>query len=63
MVNMFPFTCFMDAATRQNCRNAQLEFLKMSRDGLETRLAALNAAIATLEQQKSRKTTEETVQT
>jgi hypothetical protein len=51
---MFPFSCFMDAATRQHCRKAQLEFLKMSRDGLETRLAALNAAIATLEQQQSR---------
>jgi hypothetical protein len=62
MVIMFPFSCFMDAATRQNCRKSQLEFLKMSRDGLETRLAALNAAIATLEQQQSRSTTGETAQ-
>jgi hypothetical protein len=62
MVFMFPFSCFMDAATRHNCRKAQLEFLKMSRDGLETRLAALNAAIATLEQQQSRSTTGETAQ-
>ncbi len=53
---MFPFSCFMDAATRQHCRKAQLEFLKMSRDGLETRLAAVNAAIATLEQQQARTT-------
>lgn len=54
---MFPFSCFMDAATRQHCRKAQLEFLKMSRDSLETRLAAVNAAIATLEQQQARTTT------
>jgi hypothetical protein len=61
---MFPFSCCMDAATRQNFRKAHLDFLKMSRDGLETRLAAINAAIATLEQQQSRTrtTTEETVQ-
>ncbi|MGB8700332.1 MAG: hypothetical protein WCD18_13025 [Thermosynechococcaceae cyanobacterium] len=59
---MFPFTCFMDTATRQNCRKAQLEFLKMARDGLETRLAAINAAIASMEQQQSRSTSEETVQ-
>jgi hypothetical protein len=63
MVFMFPFSCCMDAATRQNFRKAQLDFLKMSRDGLETRLAALNAAIASLEQQQARNTTGETPQT
>lgn len=62
MIIMFPFACFMDAVSRQNCRKAQLDFLKLSRDGLETRLAAVNAAIATLEQQQSRTTAEETVQ-
>jgi hypothetical protein len=60
---MFPFSCFMDAATRQHCRKAQLEFLKMSRDGLETRLAALNAAIATLEQQQARTAAAATTET
>jgi hypothetical protein len=62
MVPMFPFSCCMDAATRQHMRKAHLDFLKMSRDGLETRLAALNAAIATIEQQQSRTTSEGTVQ-
>lgn len=56
-MTMFPFSCFMDAATRQNCRRAQLNFLKMSRDSLETRLAAVNAAIATMEQQQSQAST------
>jgi hypothetical protein len=56
---MFPFTCLMDASMRQNCRKAQLDFLKMSRDSLETRLAAINAAIATLEQQHSRASSSE----
>jgi hypothetical protein len=54
---MFPFSCFMDAATRQNCRRAQLNVLKMSRDSLETRLAAVNAAIATMEQQQRQTST------
>jgi uncharacterized small protein (DUF1192 family) len=53
---MFPFSCCMDAATRQHYRKAHLEFLKMSRDGLEARLAALNAAISTLEQQQQSRT-------
>jgi hypothetical protein len=52
----------MDAATRQHMRKAHLDFLKMSRDALETRLAAVNAAIATIEQQQSRTTPEGTVQ-
>jgi hypothetical protein len=54
--------CVMDASTRQKCRQAQLDCLKMVRDGLETRLAGVNAAIATLEQQQSRSATEGTVQ-
>ncbi len=52
---MFPFGwmtgCCMDADARKNCRKAQLDFLKMMRDGLETRLSATNAAIATIERQ------------
>jgi hypothetical protein len=63
---MFPFgqmfCCGMNAEARQNSRKAQLEFLKMVRDHVETRLAAVNAAIATLEQQQSRTSGEETAQ-
>jgi hypothetical protein len=62
---MFPFgqmfCCGMNAEARQNSRKAQLEFLKMVRDHIETRLSAVNAAISTLEQQQSR-STEETAQ-
>ncbi|HEY9827843.1 MAG TPA: hypothetical protein V6D19_20585 [Stenomitos sp.] len=58
---MFPFACFMDVDTRQKCRKAQLDFLKMARDGLEVRLAAINAAIASLEQQQTRTTPDQTV--
>ncbi|MCM1984515.1 hypothetical protein [Lyngbya confervoides] len=50
---MFPF-CFSnccDAESRQKARLAQLDFLKWVRDSLETRLAATNAAIASLERQ------------
>jgi hypothetical protein len=46
--------CGMDAESRQNARKAQLEFLKMVRDHIETRLAGVNAAIAALEQQQAR---------
>jgi hypothetical protein len=53
---MFPGCCGMSsdpAATRQRAKTAQLEFLRWMRDGLEARLAAVNAAIATLEHQNS----------
>lgn len=36
---------------RRDYRRYKLEFLKASRDALETRLAAVNAAISTMEQQ------------
>jgi hypothetical protein len=52
--------CGMDAQSRQHARKAQLEFLKMVRDHIESRLAGVNAAIATLEQQQARAATEET---
>lgn len=55
---MFPHVwisgCSVDAAARQKYREVQLEYLKSVRDGLETRLAGVNAAIATVEQQQSR---------
>jgi hypothetical protein len=63
---MFPHAwmsgCIMDATARQKYRQVQLDCLKMMRDGLETRLAGVNAAIATLEQQQTRSATEGTVQ-
>jgi hypothetical protein len=37
--------------TQKSHRQNQLEFLKWVRDSLETRLAAVNAAIATMERQ------------
>ncbi len=47
------FSCFFpDAATRANYRARKLEMLKAMRDSLEARLAALNAAIETLERQQ-----------
>jgi hypothetical protein len=55
-------SCVMDATTRRKVRQAQLDCLKMVRDGLEARLAGVNAAIATLEHQQTRSATEETVQ-
>lgn len=52
---MLPFMigscCQSNAASFQHFRQKQLEFLKFMRDGLETRLSAVNAAIATLERQ------------
>jgi hypothetical protein len=38
-------------------RQHQLQFLKWMRDSLETRLAAVNAAIATMERQLSEEET------
>lgn len=52
---MFPFwmnaCCHSGSTTHRAHRQHQLEFLKWMRDGLETRLAAVNAAIATMERQ------------
>ncbi|WP_066382345.1 MULTISPECIES: hypothetical protein [unclassified Anabaena] len=50
---MFPFwmnpCCHSES--QKSHRRHQLEFLKWMRDSLETRLAAVNAAIATMERQ------------
>ncbi|MBW4549604.1 MAG: hypothetical protein KME35_00525 [Aphanocapsa sp. GSE-SYN-MK-11-07L] len=52
---MFPFwmssCCHSSTISQRSYRQHQLEFLKWMRDGLETRLAAVNAAIATMERQ------------
>jgi hypothetical protein len=52
---MFPFfgpgCCSSDANSRREYQERKLKFFKWFRDDLETRLAALNAAIATLERQ------------
>lgn len=52
---MFPMPfipcCFADQKTRKEYRDRQLGFLRWMRDSLETRLAATNAAIVTLEKQ------------
>jgi hypothetical protein len=54
---MFPFwmnlCCPSGSTTQKSYRQRQLEFLKWMRDSLETRLAAVNAAIATIEHQIS----------
>jgi hypothetical protein len=54
--------CVMDATTRRKVRQTQVDCLKMVRDGLEARLAGVNAAIATLEHQQTSSAAEETVQ-
>ncbi|MGQ9871668.1 MAG: hypothetical protein ACUVQO_12855 [Leptodesmis sp.] len=52
---MFPFwmnfCCHSGSMTQKSHRQHQLDFLKWMRDNLETRLAAVNAAIATMERQ------------
>jgi hypothetical protein len=52
---MFPFfgpgCCSPDANARRDYQERKLKFMKWFRDDLETRLAALNAAISTLERQ------------
>ncbi len=52
---MFPFwmnpCCHSSSLTHKSYRQNQLEFLKWMRDSLETRLAAVNAAITTMERQ------------
>ena len=47
------FSCFFpDQAARENHRAKKLEMLRAMRDSLEARLAALNAAIETIERQQ-----------
>lgn len=47
------FPCFFpDQTTRDSYRAKKLEMLKAMRDSLEARLAALNAAIETIERQR-----------
>ena len=47
------FSCFFpDTAALVNYRARKLEMLKAMRDSLEARLAALNAAIETMERQQ-----------
>ncbi len=52
----FPWykSCFHpESASSTNWRQHRLKFLKFMRDDLETRLAAINAAIDTIERQNS----------
>jgi hypothetical protein len=55
---MFPFweilCCGNEPSSRCNYQERKLKFLKGMRDEVETRLAALNAAIETIERQISR---------
>ncbi|MGB3311189.1 MAG: hypothetical protein WBG32_23670 [Nodosilinea sp.] len=48
-----PFCAPPSAASRREYQHHKLEMMKFWRDALETRLAALNAAISTVEQQIS----------
>lgn len=56
---MFPFFeipfcgCGTEPWSEKVHKERKLQFLKFMRDGVETRLAALNAAIATIERQLS----------
>ena len=54
---MFPFfeipCCGTESWSDKSHKERKLQFLKFLRDGLETRLAAINAAIATIERQLS----------
>lgn len=47
----FPFCCAPYKPSRKDYQQYKLEMLKTARDSMETRLAAINAAIATLERQ------------
>ncbi|MBW4461120.1 MAG: hypothetical protein KME47_12910 [Nodosilinea sp. WJT8-NPBG4] len=48
-----PFCAPPSAESRRHYQRYKLEMMKSWRDSLETRLAALNAAISTVEQQIS----------
>lgn len=60
---MFPFCCNPytsdQTKTRENYRKHQLEFLKTIHDHLEASLAAVNAAIRTIEAQENLINTQE----
>jgi hypothetical protein len=45
--------CGKDQCTWDDIRSAQLDFLKWVRDNLKVRLAAVEAAISTMEEQRS----------
>ena len=47
----FPFCCSPHKPSREEYQQHKLNFLKTVRDSLETRLAAVNAAIETTERQ------------
>lgn len=47
----FPFCCAPSPEARRQQQQFKLEMMKAFRDSLETRLAAINAAINTVEQQ------------
>lgn len=49
----YPF-CGSSSTAARSYRENQLQFLKWVRDSLETRLAAVNAAIGSLESQLNR---------
>ena len=59
---MFPFmthpSCF-DSYSSKAHKERKLKFLKLIRDELETRLAGVNAAIASIENQINREETTE----
>jgi hypothetical protein len=58
---MFPFwmnsCCSTDSFSTARHQENKLKFLKFMRDNVEARLAALNAAIETIERQLSRSDT------
>jgi hypothetical protein len=55
----FPFCCNPSPEARRQHQQFKLDMMKAFRDSLETRLAAINAAINTVEQQM-RQDSEET---
>jgi hypothetical protein len=55
----FPFCCAPSPEARRQQQQFKLDMMKAFRDSLETRLAAINAAISTVEQQM-RQDSEET---
>jgi hypothetical protein len=50
----YKFCCNSESDASMTWRQHRLKFLKSMRDDLETRLAALNAAIETIERQEER---------
>lgn len=57
----FPFCLPHHLHSRRDYQRYKLEFLKASRDSLEARLAAVNAAIETIERQTAQPESSETV--